>query len=176
MPNKQVITEVELQTVKNAYSELLRALKIDGAVDDADVTSRLSAELLIQLTKGVHAKRPKLSLIPAPANSSWVVLSEIPFYSLCEHHFVPFWGKVKIKFLPQDSIAGLGGFMRIVDHFCRQPQLQERLCEDIAQAIQDDLKPKSLEITLEARQMCLELRGHTNGIIMETKAVRGSFH
>lgn len=173
MPNMQASTDIDLQTVKNAYSELLRALKIDGAVDDDNVTARLSAELLIQLTQGVHSKRPKLSLIPAPSHSAWIVLSDIPFYSLCEHHFVPFWGKVKISFQPQDSIAGLGGFMRIIEHFCRKPQLQERLCEDIAQAIQDDLQPKGLEVKLEARQMCLELRGHTSGIIMETTAVRG---
>lgn len=153
--------KIDLDAAKEAYAHFLQVIQLEEAVTDFDETAALSSELLVQLTSSVHQPVPKLSLIAwqASLGSDWVILDDIPFYSLCEHHFVPFFGTAKIEYRPSESIAGLGGFIRIVDYFSKKPQLQERLTDQIGKALVDQLKPRALRVTLRARQMCVELRG-----------------
>ena len=156
------------------YENFLRALGLGECVD-AGLASRCVAEMMVQWTRSVHAPEPSLSLVAASHTHGGgsVSLDEIQFYSFCLHHFVPFWGTVHISYVPQARIAGLGGFVRVVDFFSRKPQIQERLCQEIADFLDAQLKPRSLRVRVRARQMCLELSGNACGVVIETQETRG---
>ena len=102
-----------------------------------------------------------------------VSLQKLPFYSFCAHHFVPFFGTVQSDYLPNQHIAGLGSFTRVIDHFSRRPQFQENLCAQIADYLFESLQPLALRVHLQARQMCLELHGKGNQIEIGVTADRG---
>lgn len=104
------------------------------------------------------------SLIPVEdtyreTQSSLVVLRDIEFYSLCEHHLLPFFGVCHVAFEPRDSLLGLSKIKSIVSHFSRRLQVQERLTSDIAQALQQYLNPKGVAVTMVAQHFCLMMRG-----------------
>jgi GTP cyclohydrolase I len=88
-----------------------------------------------------------------------VVVKDIEFYSMCEHHLLPFFGTMHVAYLPQDKVIGLSKIPRIVDMFARRLQLQERLTQDVAQTIQDVLEPRGVGVICEARHFCMMMRG-----------------
>lgn len=105
---------------------------------------------------------PRHRLEPLPLESpptGPVVLRDLPFHALCVHHVVPFFGHVHLYFVPGRSLVGFGAVGRLVDSLCARPQLQERLTDQLAQAIMDDLAPRHVVVASEARQMCMELTG-----------------
>ena len=106
-------------------------------------------------------------------NSGPVVLAELPFHSLCAHHLLPFFGDVSIAYMPDGRVGGLGGFARLVEHQARQPQLQERMTTQIADAIWRQLRPKGVLVRTRARQMCMEMRGARSDGRIEAWADRG---
>ena len=105
-----------------------------------------------------------------------VVVKDIEFYSMCEHHLLPFFGTVHVAYLPKDKVIGLSKIPRIVDMFARRLQLQERLTQDVAQTIQDVLEPRGVGVICEARHFCMMMRGvekqHSGTI---TSAMLGAF-
>ena len=102
-----------------------------------------------------------------------VVIRDLPFHSLCAHHLLPFFGTCTILYKPNRKIAGLGWFPRLLRHLARQPQLQERLCSQIADSIDAALSPSTLGVRLTARQMCVEMRGPNSPGTFETRTWRG---
>ncbi len=162
----------DLEKAAEAYAEFLKALGVDrySHADIGDCGKRV-ASLMARRLCAQDGDMPKLSLMPAP-NRDKVVLEQLPFYSFCGHHFVPFFGTAAIEFVPRRSIAGLGGFVRIIDYFSRRPQFQENLTAQIADCIFGELAPESVCVTLRARQMCLELQGCGSNIEITTQAVR----
>ena len=158
---------VDLQAASEAYAEFLRAIGVeDGMIDIAD-SARHTAELMAFWMNGVGAEPPVLSRMPAPGHDL-VSLRDLPFYSFCGHHFVPFFGTIQIDYIPNQWIAGLGGFSRVIDHFSHRPQFQENLCAQIAGHLFEQLEPAALRVQLSARQMCLELHGKGAGILVKT--------
>ncbi|RMF57167.1 MAG: GTP cyclohydrolase I FolE, partial [Calditrichaeota bacterium] len=111
-------------------------------------------------------------------NSSLITIRDISFYSMCEHHLLPFFGKVEIVYAPENNrIAGFSDFARIVNVYSRRLQIQERMTEQIADAIVRLLQPKGVRVTVEALQLCAAMRGeHRNNVQTVTRCVRGSFH
>lgn len=103
-----------------------------------------------------------------------VTLQGIPFYSLCAHHLMPFFGTATIEYTPNKRVAGLGGITNTVQHLAKRPTLQEALAEEIASRLFDVLAPTSLTVTLTARQMCLELCTPTPGTEIIVTAQRGA--
>ena len=105
-----------------------------------------------------------------------VVVKDIEFYSMCEHHLLPFFGTVHVAYLPKDKVIGLSKIPRIVDMFARRLQLQERLTQDVAQTIQDVLEPRGVGVICEARHFCMMMRGvekqHSGTV---TSAMLGAF-
>jgi GTP cyclohydrolase IA len=106
-----------------------------------------------------------------------VLVKDISFYSMCEHHLLPFYGKAHVAYLPSDGkIVGLSKLVRVIDTLSRRPQLQERLTSNVADIITDELKPKGVVVVIEAEHLCMSIRGIAKpGAITVTSAVRGLF-
>lgn len=119
-------------------------------------------------------------------NNEMVLVRDIEFYSLCEHHMLPFFGRISVAYIPDGKVVGLSKIPRIVDAFARRLQIQEQLTEQIADAIMETVKPKGVGVVASARHMCMEMRGvekthsSTNtsalrGIFMKDHATRAEF-
>ena len=105
-----------------------------------------------------------------------VILKDIDFYSLCEHHMVPFFGRVHVAYVPKGKVVGLSKIPRTVDIFARRLQVQERLTMDIAQTLESVLKPKGVGVVVEAKHLCMMMRGvEKQNSFAITSSLRGSF-
>ena len=104
-----------------------------------------------------------------------VMVRDIPFYSSCEHHLVPFHGKAHVAYIPQGRVTGLSKLARLIEGFARRPQMQERLTAQVADALMDRLDPLGVMVVVEAEHLCMSMRGvRKPGSITVTSAVRGS--
>lgn len=109
-------------------------------------------------------------------NDDMVIVKDVEFYSLCEHHILPFWGKCHVGYLPQKRIIGLSKIPRIVDMFARRLQVQERLTREIAEALETALNPTGIGVVMEAQHMCMMARGvEKQASKMTTNAMLGTF-
>ena len=110
-------------------------------------------------------------------NDGIVAVKDIPFYSMCEHHLVPFFGRVSIAYKPKDGmVAGFGKFTKLVDIVSHRPQLQERMTEQLAEAVMQGLQAEGVLVIAEAQQLCMTMRGDlANGTSTITSACRGCF-
>ena len=105
-----------------------------------------------------------------------VLIRDIPFYGMCEHHFLPFIGRAHVAYLPAGSICGLSKLARVVDLVSRKPQLQERLTAEVADILMNTLRPKGVMVVVEAEHLCMTMRGvRKPGAITTTSVVRGIF-
>jgi GTP cyclohydrolase I len=112
----------------------------------------------------------------AAEGSEMVVVKDIEFYSLCEHHMLPFFGKAHIAYIPGRTILGLSKFARVVDVFARRMQVQERMTSQIADALQTALEPAGVAVVTEASHLCMMMRGvEKQGSSTRTSAMRGAF-
>ena len=110
------------------------------------------------------------------SHESMVMVRDIELYSLCEHHMLPFYGKAHIAYIPNGKIVGLSKLPRVVDVFARRLQVQERLTEQVAQALTDVLEPRGVGVVIEAYHLCMMMRGvQKQNSSTITSAVRGSF-
>lgn len=109
--------------------------------------------------------------------SEMVIVKDIDFYSLCEHHLLPFFGKCHVAYLPQDRVIGLSKIPRLVDVFARRLQVQERLTSQIADVIQDKVGPLGVAVVMEGTHLCMSMRGvEKQNSFAVTSAMRGVFH
>ena len=105
-----------------------------------------------------------------------VIVKNIEFYSLCEHHLIPFYGKAHVAYIPNGKIIGLSKIPRIIDHYSKRLQVQERLTNQIANTIQDILQPKGVAVVMEGKHFCMLMRGvQKQNSIATTSAMLGSF-
>ena len=103
-----------------------------------------------------------------------VVVRDLPFYSLCVHHFVPFFGHAHVAFLPGETLLGISGVARVLEHYARRPQLQERVTAQVADHLERVLAPRGVGVMLEARHLCMEMRGIRKPGRVETRVLRGA--
>jgi|SRR6478609_939896 GTP cyclohydrolase I len=166
---------VDLVAAENAGRALLRALGIDldsTATPDLARTPRRFAEAYAELLTSESFDFTTFENIEG--YDEMVIVSDIPVQSMCEHHLLPFTGKAHVGYLPGDRVVGLSKIPRMVNHFARRLQTQERLTVQIADALVDHLAPQGVGVVVEATHTCTTLRGVRAGTaITRTSAVRG---
>jgi GTP cyclohydrolase IA len=168
---------VDAERIKKAVFEILEAVGEDpnreGLKATPDRVARMYAELLSGMTED---PREHLKSAFTENYDEIVLLRDIPFYSMCEHHLMPFIGKAHVAYLPNGSVLGVSKLARIVDCFAKRLQLQERLTAQIADSLMEGLKPQGVAVVLEASHSCMTIRGIKKpGSVMVTSAVRGTF-
>ncbi len=169
--------KIDHERIKKAVLEIIRAVGEDetreGMKDTPDRVARMYAELLSGMREDPAAH---LESVFHENYDEIVLLRDIPFYSVCEHHLMPFIGKAHVAYLPDGKVIGLSKIARIVDCFAKRPQVQERLTGEIADFLMDNLKPKGSAVVIEASHSCMTIRGvKKSGSVMVTSALRGIF-
>ena len=157
---------------------LMRELNLD--LDDPNFvhTPERVAKMYIEMFHGIfEGAEPKVTTFPNDEQYHHMVIErEIPFYSMCAHHFVPFYGHAHIAYIPQSRIVGLSKLPRILEFYAKRPQLQERLTEQVAEFLWAKLEPLGVMVVIEARHLCVEMRGVKKpGALTTTSALRGCF-
>jgi GTP cyclohydrolase I len=134
--------------------------------------------MYIELTAGYHVDPERLinNAIFDVDYSEMVVVKDIPFYSLCEHHLLPFFGTASVAYIPRGRVIGLSKIPRVVEMFARRLQVQERLTQQVAEFLQERLQPQGVGVVLEATHLCAVMRGvRKPGTVMTTSSVLGLF-
>lgn len=164
--------------VKARYKDIIEDLGEDTTRDGLLKTPERAAKAMQFLTQG-YDQDPVEILTGAMFKESYnemVIVKDIELYSLCEHHILPFFGKVHIAYIPNGYIVGLSKLPRIVDVFARRLQVQERLTEQILDCINDTLKPQGVAVVIEASHMCMMMRGvQKQNSVTTTSGFRGQF-
>ncbi len=162
-----------------AVRELLIAIGEDPDRDGLQETPRRVAEMYEEICAGLNEDPARHLTTSFEANhDEMVMVRDIPLYSICEHHLVPFHGRAHVAYIPGESgrITGLSKIARLVEGFARRPQVQERLTTQIADALATVLEPRGVFVVIEAEHLCMSMRGvRKPGSLTITSAVRGLF-
>lgn len=153
--------EQRQQALADHYAEILQLLGEDATREGLVKTPIRVARAWLELTRG-YDEDPVAILRSALFSETYhnmVVVKDIEFYSLCEHHLLPFFGKVHIAYIPNGEITGLSKLARVVNTFSHRLQVQERMTQEIAHAIQEALHPLGVMVVVEARHLCMQMRG-----------------
>ena len=153
MVNKDKIIEGVKLILEGIGEDISR----EGLVGTPDRIARMYEELFSGMEEDVAVHLQKRFHVE---DNEMVMVKDIPFYSMCEHHLLPFFGEVHIAYVPNGEVLGLSKLARCVEVFARRPQLQERMTAEIADAIMEQLKPKGVMVVVEAKEhMCMTMRG-----------------
>jgi GTP cyclohydrolase I len=178
-PRKKHLTQAEKQKkIEKLIAEMIDVLGLDRSDPNLADTHRRVAEMYLEMFAGLEqGTEPKVTTFPNDGKyTAMVIEKDMPFYSMCSHHFVPFYGKAHVGYIPGSKIVGLSKIPRILDFYARRPQLQERLTEQIATYMEQKLKTPGVIVVVEARHLCVEMRGVKKpGALTVTSAIRGMF-
>ena len=169
--------KVDTDKIEKAINDILNAIGEETDREGLSRTPERVARMYVELLAGMR-EDPKTHLRSVFTENcdEIVLLRDIPFYSICEHHLMPFIGTAHVAYLPSGMILGVSKLARIVDCFARRLQTQERLAYQIADFIMQNLKPKGVAVVLEASHSCMTIRGIKKpGSVMVTSALRGIF-
>ena len=168
-----------LDTLANHYFEILRLLGEDPSREGLEKTPLRVAKAMQVLTRGYEQDPHQVltdALFEEPYNQM-VIVKDIDFFSLCEHHILPFYGKAHVAYIPNGRITGLSKIARVVDIFSHRLQVQERLTKQIKDCIESTLHPLGVMVVVEARHMCMQMRGvEKQNSITTTSAFSGAFN
>ena len=167
-----------IESLKEHYSKVLELIGEEPSREGLIKTPERVAKAMQFLTQGYEMNATEIlqSAMFSEDYSQMVLVKEIEFYSLCEHHLLPFFGKAHIAYIPDGNIVGLSKLPRVVDAFSRRLQVQERLTNEIKDCIQDTLKPKGVAVVMEARHLCMQMRGvEKQSSLTTTSAFSGAF-
>lgn len=169
---------MDKKRIEKAVREILIAVGEDVERKDIKDTPRRVAEMYEEILGGMRANPEReLEVVFEKEHDEIVLLKDIPLYSICEHHLLPFIGKAHVAYIPSNNrVTGLSKLARVVDVFAKRLQVQERLTTDIAEIIMKKLKPKGVLVIIEAEHLCMSMRGVKKpGVLTITSAVRGVF-
>jgi GTP cyclohydrolase I len=166
---------MDKKRMQDITNSLLEAMGENPKREGLRDTPRRVADMYAELTEG-YSMNPK-EILSREWNevSGMVVAKDIGFFSLCEHHLLPFHGKVHIGYIPSRAVVGLSKLVRLVDCFSKRLQLQERMTKQIADALYDTLHPRGVVVVVQARHLCMEMRGVRSGADIVTSEIRGQF-
>jgi len=153
--------EQDTELLANHYKNIIKLLGEDPDREGLVATPERVAKAMQFLTRGYH-ESPEEILRKAFFKEDYrqmVIVKDIDFYSLCEHHMLPFWGKAHVAYIPNGYITGLSKIARVVDIFARRLQVQERMTLQIKECIQKTLNPLGVMVVIEAQHMCMQMRG-----------------
>ena len=164
--------------IEEAVRSLIAAIGEDVEREGLRETPRRIAQMYEEIFGGLRMDPREIMEVTfaEDQHDEMVVLRDIPFYSVCEHHLLPFHGVAHVGYLPTGRLVGLSKLARVVDAFAKRPQLQERLTGQIADCIMDALEPMGVGVIVEAEHLCMTMRGvRKPGTRMITSAMRGLF-
>ena len=174
---KEAHTRIDLERMERAVRDILEAVGEDPEREGLRGTPARVARMYGELFAGLWDDPAEYLGVEFEASyDEMVVLRDIPFHSMCEHHLLPFVGRAHVGYLPRGRVVGLSKLARVVEAFARRPQLQERLTGQIADLIMDRLDAKGSAVIVEAQHTCMTIRGvRKAGAVMVTSAMRGAF-
>ena len=169
--------EFPIAKVADAFRGFLESLGLNLDDPNLDGTDQRVARAYQEMLGGLRRAEPRLRTFPNTKRYAGVVaVTGIPFYSVCAHHFLPFFGEAHVGYVPRGRLVGLSKLARVVDFYARRPQLQEDLTEQVAALLLERLAPAGLIVSVEARHLCMEMRGVSRpGVTTRTTSVRGTF-
>lgn len=175
--NESTVASVDTHRIERAIKEILLAIGEDPTREGLTETPRRIAQAYEFLFSGLS--RDPAAAIDASFHEDYagmVVLKDIQFFSMCEHHLLPFWGMAHVGYIPSGEIVGASKLARVIETLAKRPQLQERLTDDAAATIAKVIKPQGVAVVVEAEHMCIAMRGiQKPGSRMITSAMRGLF-
>lgn len=168
---------VDQKKIEKAVTLLLEGIGEDPSREGLRETPQRIARMYGEIFGGMEEDAETHLAKRFPVEHNEMVLEkDIVFYSMCEHHLLPFYGKAHVAYIPNGSVVGLSKLARTVETFARRPQIQERLTAQIADAVMQELRPKGVMVMLEAEHMCMTMRGIKKpGSRTVTTAARGAF-
>jgi GTP cyclohydrolase I len=171
-------TTVDLEKIEAGVKLILEGIGEDPARPGLQGTPRRVALMYEEICAGLHTdSRQFLHVIPAETHDEMVIVKDIPIYSICEHHLLPFVGIAHIAYIPKAGrIVGLSKLARVADLMAKKPQIQERLTTEIADLLFEELQATGVMVVIEAEHLCMEMRGVKKpGSKTVTSALRGGF-
>jgi len=171
-------TAVDLEKIEAGVKLLLEGIGEDPSRPGLQGTPRRVALMYEEICAGLHNDaRQFLHVIPAETHDEMVIVKDIPIYSICEHHLLPFVGVAHIAYIPKAGrIVGLSKLARVADMMAKKPQIQERLTTEIADLLVEELQATGVMVVIEAQHLCMEMRGVKKpGSKTVTSALRGGF-
>ena len=169
---------MDKKKIEKAIRDILIAVGENPKRRDIKDTPRRVAEMYEEILEGYKLDPEKeLEVIFEKDHDEIILLKNIPLYSVCEHHMLPFIGKAHVAYIPSNNrVTGLSKLVRVVDIFAKRLQVQERITTDIADIIMKKLKPRGVLVVIEAEHMCMSMRGVKKpGVMTITSAIRGIF-
>ena len=177
--NGRVRKSVDLGRIESAVRDILIAIGEDPGRDGLVVTPRRVAKMYSEVFSGLHQDPDHhLSVTFEAGHDEMVMVKDIPLYSVCEHHLIPWIGRAHVAYIPNEDgrITGLSKLARLVEGYSHRPQVQERLTTQVADAIEKVLQPRGVLVVVEAEHLCMSMRGvRKPGTTTVTSAVRGLF-
>ncbi|HPQ81936.1 MAG TPA: GTP cyclohydrolase I FolE [bacterium] len=164
--------------MENIIREMLKALGEDPDREGLRRTPRRVKDSFAFLTEGYRQNPKELieNSVFSDKHEEMVLVKDIPIYSLCEHHLLPFFGRAHVGYIPNDRIVGISKIARMVDIFARRLQVQERMTNQVADTLMEVLKPKGVGVVVEAEHLCMQMRGvQKRGTSVITSAMLGAF-
>ena len=165
--------------IRTAVASIIKAIGEDPKREGLVGTPRRVAEMYAELFMGIGMDaKEELSVVYEAGHREMVILRDIPFYSMCEHHLLPFYGVAHIGYIPDVNgrIVGISKLARVLEIITKRPQIQERMTSEIADAIMDGLKPSGVVVVVQAEHLCMIMRGIKKpGSHIVTSALRGTF-
>ena len=167
---------IDQSRIEKAFTEIIEALGEDPNREGLLETPARVARFYAEVFGGIHVDPGDVidAFFGDEHYQEIVMVKEIPFYSMCEHHFVPFHGQAHVAYMPRGRVTGLSKLARLVDGYARRPQMQERLTAQVANCLDDRLNPLGVLVVIEAEHLCMSMRGVKKpGSKTVTSAVRG---
>jgi len=169
---------INQKKIEKAVKEILIAIGDDPNREGIKDTPKRVARMYAELFSGLHKDPAKeITIFKQEEHEEMVMVKDIPFYSICEHHLIPFIGKAHVVYIPKRGrVTGLSKLVRVIEGYARRPQVQEKLTSQIADTLMERLNPHGVLVIIEAEHLCMSMRGvRKPGSLTITSAVRGVF-